>query len=746
MEKSAASAMFVGWEEVFVKNDKGRKEVHYYLKRKNGGSDLAVVGKERSLRHISYYYALRNRSVLLSLAPSSSLLKLRSRKDVVDWLSSIVPELPSHQSSQSADGSLESEDGRDSDPPSFKNLRVQKLGYLPKGFSWVGSSWTCRKRRRHYPSFCRNGFTIYVHDFVYIMAEENKRLVAYLEDLYEDTKGNNMVVVRWFHKIDEVGIVLPGDFNDREIFFSLCLQDLSVECIDGLATILSAQHFEKFQNEAKHTKLEPFVCHRMVDNDDVKPFDITQVQGYWKQEILRYMYTSSQHDVKLVHVDGGLNGGDDDVVGTRPKKRHCASRGDVDQQFQCGKDVKDAVCGDTRNYSENLGARDGSAEVAAPKESRSGDDLSRKEKVNQRSHQHLSVGSHVEVFSQDSGIRGCWFRALVLKKHKEKVKVQYQDIRDAANEANNLEEWVLSSKVVVPDYLGLRLTGRMAFRPSPPSNKGRVSWTIDIGTAVDAWWCDGWWEGIVIQKESEDRIHVFFPGERQKLIFGQNDLRRSQDWVGNQWKYIKERSDIVTLVLSDLENKKCQGGGKSCDGNLSPVVTCENNHAGIQAMRVSPVHESPATAGSGERQMHATLPPTSRRGRFPKNDIDVCRMSPITRDLNVSLNKGVASFETHDERKEADSVPNLVEDDFLSQLRWKSSRKRRRSRESYQRRGSLDSKCHTDGNSSPENVESPPCERFLKQNPLMLDNENCKYVGDTIFNASVPLASLVMSR
>lgn len=89
--KATTSGGYIGWQEVFVSGgEKGRKEVRYFLKKRDGSSDLAVVGREKSSRHVSYHYAIRD-EVLASIGSSSlSLLKLKSRRDVVDWLNSVV--------------------------------------------------------------------------------------------------------------------------------------------------------------------------------------------------------------------------------------------------------------------------------------------------------------------------------------------------------------------------------------------------------------------------------------------------------------------------------------------------------------------------------------------------------------------------------------------------------------------------------------------------------------------------------
>jgi Agenet domain len=214
-----------------------------------------------------------------------------------------------------------------------------------------------------------------VHDFVYIMAEENKRLVAYVDDLYEDMRENNTVSVRWFHKVDEVGasIILPPDVTEREIFFSLCFQDLSVECIDGLACVFNPAHFDQFHAAVRpNHRLYPYMCRRMIDNDDIKAFDVTQLQGYWSQEALRSMFSPTSLKLRL--------------------------------KISTGKKMKrDAVGVDEKNAS-----------------------------VKSASGKWLPLpGQLVEVLSQDSGIRGCWFRGIILRKHQDRIKVQYLDIQDA---------------------------------------------------------------------------------------------------------------------------------------------------------------------------------------------------------------------------------------------------------------------------------------------------------------------------
>ncbi|XP_071706481.1 uncharacterized protein [Rutidosis leptorrhynchoides] len=382
---------------------------------------------------------------------------------------------------------------------------------------WVGSTWTCRKKRKHYEGYCHKGIRISAHDFVYVLAEQSRRLVAYLDDLYEDCKGNKMAVVRWFHKVDEVGLDLPhnkNNYNDKEIYFSLCLQAISIKCIDGLATVLSPQHFITFlKTDTPSILNHPFVCRYQVDNEALKPFDITQVKGYWKQNVHKFM--STEDDVEI-----------------RPKKR-----------------LRRLVDGEL-NY-QNWKLADGF--------------------VGECKHEY-SIGSEIEVLSLDSGIRGMWLKAVVIKKHKDKLKVRYLDIKDASDESKNLEEWILSSRVADNDELGIRHSGRMMVRPSRwlKTNINNKPCLVDVGYIVDAWLHDdGWWEGIVVKKESNDKIHVYLPGEKQTSIISCKYLRRSEEWLGDRWKKLKARPDLLASIKTGSRDSASFLTGMNCEKEVN---------------------------------------------------------------------------------------------------------------------------------------------------------------------------------
>ncbi|XVE53314.1 hypothetical protein DITRI_Ditri02bG0194200 [Diplodiscus trichospermus] len=599
---SSSTAAYVSWEEVNVSCDKGRRKVHYYLKRRDGGSDLAVIGKEKSSRYMSYHFVIKNRSLFFS---STSFYKLKSRREVVYWLNSVVSGFDFIK--------IHLLVSRIVQLMAFLMAKMLKVWILePLRFFM-----DMQKKRKHYWSFQRNGVIISIHTFVYVLVEEDKRLVACVKDLYEDSNGNWMVVVRWFHKIDE---------------------------IDGLATVLSPLHFKKFLNEATHTRLEPFVCCKQFENDDVMPFDVTQVKGYWKQDILRDMYSLSPSNdcvSRWQHADDQKTGWDvDDGVRIKPRKRYFRSKDDDAYMHYCGsRESMDASCADVQDF------------------------------------RNRKNGTKSFSFNEGSS---------AFPSTDEAKQYSSQHLKDAVDEANKLEEWVLASRVAVPDQVGICICGRTTIRPSSQYPKGSAS-CIGVGFVVDVWWHDGWWEGIVVEKDSEDKFHVYFP-EKRESVFDGADVRQSQEWMGNRWINMRERHDLVSSILG----RRKQDASKSYDCNLVKTACCDGGQSGKDAATCD---DSPLEPG---------------------ND--------CTKDVSL--------------------VPDLSKDDLLSQLKWKPIRKRKRVT------ATCVQKTNYVWNLIKNTTGPVTCERFLIPASLKIDYDTCKYLGDPLFCSSVvsPLTSLVMTR
>lgn len=58
----------------------------------------------------------------------------------------------------------------------------------------------------------------------------------------------------------------------------------------------------------------------------------------------------------------------------------------------------------------------------------------------------------------------------------------------------------------------MRHLGRDSIRPWPRGSTSNACYSV--GDAVDAWWCDAWWEGVVISSvpPANDTYRVYFPG------------------------------------------------------------------------------------------------------------------------------------------------------------------------------------------------------------------------------------------
>lgn len=264
-----------------------------------------------------------------------------------------------------------------------------------------------------------------INSFVYVMSEGGERHIAYIEDLYEDKKCQKKVRVCWFHKTDElIGSVPPPVPNSREIFMTPFPQVLSVECLDGGATVLTPEHYEKCLLTHSDFAAQVHLCYRQFDNDGIKPFDLSSVKGYWNQQALTLIGVTCTRDLSQ-SCDLATDNADSNEEmerhlvtiikrgprGARSSRRRIA-RFEAPRKEGSLTPVHDASCdiADVATESEIELPSASEGEIA-----------------------HLSCftfnpGDKVEILCEDSGMRGCWFRCVILKKDGHIVKVKYEDL------------------------------------------------------------------------------------------------------------------------------------------------------------------------------------------------------------------------------------------------------------------------------------------------------------------------------
>lgn len=248
------------------------------------------------------------------------------------------------------------------------------------------------------------------HTFVLVLSEEESRYLAYLEDMYEDKKGQKKVKVRWFHQNQEFGCAIPPPPpHPCEVFITPFTQVISVECVDDIATVLTPDHYEKCSNALPASSLVGIrFCFRQYSKNKFRHFDLSTLRGYFSQAVVLSLKipAESEKDCEIT-----------------------LGKAKFPKQYE-------------RLYSKCLGTkicRGPQADSIPPYQI-----LNNKQSPGK----HLSikfigpqnqlkptynVGDRVEILSQDSGIIGCWFRCTVLKSctNHNKLKVQYDDLQNA---------------------------------------------------------------------------------------------------------------------------------------------------------------------------------------------------------------------------------------------------------------------------------------------------------------------------
>ncbi|KAK6149396.1 hypothetical protein DH2020_016921 [Rehmannia glutinosa] len=491
---AANEQYFVEWKEQYVSKERGNRVVHYFLKDNSGESILAVVGTERSVRHM--FYVVSDEFFSAHGADNSvhAGFRWRSRREVVNWLTSML----SKQHRQGDSASMLSYllmfkhsyiDFVVGASLFFFFFFVQTAAYVsPKDNP---TSEVNAPQTQMPPHKVQHGLV--VQSFVFVMAEKENRYIAYLEDMYEDRKCQKKVKVRWFHHNREVkGVISLQKPHPKEVFITPYVQVISAECVDGPAIVLTREHYEKCLSVFPHDLLGGVhFCFRQFKSNRIKPFKLSKLRGYCDQPIFSCFSPDFFEEKEF-------SSEDDVKVGDKRKRSF--------REFNKSTyDLSYKKYGLSRREPKFLKHVEGRL----------------------RHTRVFTLNEKVEFLCQDSGLRGCWFRCTVLEVSRRQMKILYDDVKDE-DSCTNLEESIPTYRVAKADKLGMRHACRPTVRPAYPCNE--TSLTFEVGDPADAWWSDG--ENLYLNIELKN-------------------LRVSKDWVGDGWVDVEPNPNIFCIISKE---------------------------------------------------------------------------------------------------------------------------------------------------------------------------------------------------
>ncbi|KAJ4725263.1 putative Agenet domain-containing protein / bromo-adjacent domain-containing protein [Melia azedarach] len=564
---------FLEWKEEFVSQERGNRVVHYFLKDSAGESVLAVVGTERSVRHM--FYVVAEEFVRVHGAENSihAGYKWRSRREVVDWLTSMLSKqhLQSDRSKSPKHDSAQASGSTECPVNGIGARKVQvpeDMGHLSRNVNgqssdivWSGMGLQYRFNHLSLSWLRERIIMLPIWKICMKIRGDRKR-----------SKLGGFTTIR---KVK--GVASLRNPHPKEVFITPHAQVISAECVDGPASVLTREHFDKCLAAFPNALLARIhLCTRQFRSNRLKPFDLSKLHGYYDQPILCLLNSSTLQATDsfchgLTGDEDGLTAGENVKLGSkRPRRGRGSQRFLTDSSGVASGRVHQLMTNEPSYKKLKYGL--------------SGMRLLSHKHIECQSWYSLvyKVDAKIELLCQDSGIRGCWFRCIVLQISRKQMNVRYDDVQDEDG-YGNLEEWIPVHKVAMPDKLGMRCSGRPTIRPAPPCDQEDRS--FDIGTAVDAWWSDGWWEGVVIgvDSSSTDNLQVYLPGESLFLNVRKQDLRISRDWMGDQWIDIEAKPDIISAISAMInpDNKLL----------LSSTIAKDVKTDGLDATKLETVEE-----------------------------------------------------------------------------------------------------------------------------------------------------------
>ncbi|XP_073314284.1 protein AGENET DOMAIN (AGD)-CONTAINING P1-like isoform X1 [Primulina huaijiensis] len=177
---------------------------------------------------------------------------------------------------------------------------------------------------------------------------------------------------------------------------------------------------------------------------------------------------------------------------------------------------------------------------------------------------YFKKGAEIEISSDDVGFRGSWYAGTVVRPPQndksKKVLVEYKTLMKSESTSQRLREEV----------------GLVQLRPAPPPEK-RLK--FKFSEEVDAWYNDGWWEGIVTELLGDDKYAVFFRSTKEQLHFRARELRLHREWVYGKWvPPLGQANDDEPPRCNQMQNDSMPA--ENFEHNFSPgtlIEVCSND-------------------------------------------------------------------------------------------------------------------------------------------------------------------------